>query len=243
MDELQNQLQKKLLGSSPSPGEARSRASAAPAASNAVTYSSAAAKGAGSGGFGGSNGYSNGALGSEQSNDAVPSQDLHVNGSGSSSASHDGFDMYSSYDDAASASVADGSPETADGRHVKGGLSGNSHAGWDSTPREHGGSATSVKPGSWRDGIELEPAAAGSYLGYKQRSSARTSTHAAAVSAARVGIPGRAALVRRRGVDQQVAICQPGGFVRLRIARSSGRLRVPPCAAPLRPASGFRVVL
>ncbi len=239
VDELQTQLQKKLLGSSPSPSTARSRASAAPAASNAVTYSSSA-RGAGAGGSGGGFSHSDDALGDEQGSGAVPSSDQHVNSS--SSASYNSYGIYDRPDDGATPSDGNGSADMSNGRHEHGGNPADSLTGRDSTVHDYSGRAA-AEPASWRDGIELEPASDGSYVGYQQRSPVQPRARAAAAGAVLTGCPSRAGPVQWRGFEQRAIVVHGGGLSRCRVGRSCGPLRVAPRIAPLHPVSGCRAIL
>ena len=239
VDELQTQLQKKLLGSSPSPSAARSRASAAPAASNAVTYSSGS-KGAGSGGSGGGFSHSNDALDSERSSDAVAGREQHANGSGS--ASYGSSAMYGRPEDGAGPSDGNGSADMSNGRREHGGHPGNITTARDDAIHDYSGRAAG-EPASWRDGIELEPASAGSYVGYQQRSPAQPSARAAAAGAVLTGCPSRAGRVQWRGFEERATVVRGGGLSRCRVVWSCDRLRMAPRIAPLYTASGCRVVL
>ena len=237
VDELQTQLQKKLLGSSPPPSsKARSSAAAAvPTASNAVTYSGAI-RGASGGGYG--SGFicsDDAAEGEQQSSEAGLGREQHAAGSGS--ASHGSYGVCSRFDYDANPSNGDGSPEMSGGSHEHGGHPGDD-AGWN--PEYHG-SAT-AEPDRWQDGIALSPARAGTYSGYRQRTAVRPSARAAAASAALTELPIRAVAALWRDLKQRPAVVHVGGVSRRRDPQSCGPPRVGPRATPLRSASGYRFV-
>jgi hypothetical protein len=185
LDELQHQLQKKLLGSSPA-ASAKPRTAAAPAASNAVTYTSAGS-GPGSAACSDSSSYSDNdsLLTSEKSGASAPGTD-RPEGNG---VRFGGPGAYQRSD-----------ASTSTGRRPGGGWdgsidlngfgdsrsnarrSGSSLHQESGIPRRHGNDG--AHSNGWREGTELEPSPAGAMAGSRQRAASRSGVRTAAAALA-----------------------------------------------------------
>ena len=186
LDELQYQLQKKLLGSNPA-ASAKPRASAAPAASNAVTYTSAGS-GPSHASCGDDTSYSDGLPTHESAPASAPGTHRR---SGSAQFSSSGPDQRSDANRSTVRPSNDDWDDSAD-RGGFGGSRSNGRRGGSSLHQDSGlpyrqGSG-GTHGGGWREGMELEPSSAGGVAGSRQRAASRSGvrTAAAAIAACRV---------------------------------------------------------
>ena len=175
LDELQSQLQKKLLGGGPA---ASPKPSARSAASNAVTYTSAGS-GSGHAGHDGGFSYSDSMPVGDAGGAPTLGADRRRGGSGRVS----GAGAYQRADASASAaSVSAGSWDGLGGSQSSGQRHGSSSQHGASVPLRHGGD--SLRNSDWRQGIEFEPSPARAFAASQQQMASRSGARAAAAAVA-----------------------------------------------------------